>query len=361
MAVNVIDLVQKHINGPLTRQIASALAESEAKTQSAVAMAVPAITGALMKQAQTPAGADSLASLLDRTDTGLLANLTSALGSGAKGLMETGSTLTSGLFGPQLNAVSDGLSRASGMGKEKVVSLLALLAPVVMGVLAKVKREQGLDAAGLSNLLSSQSTFLSGLLPAGLGDTLGIGSMLSSGTKVRAGAERPGAKAAGAGRAAARTAERATERAVPEASSLLRKLLPIAVLAVIVLVAWGWWTGRDSSPVEAARPLQGVVGEAQTDLKNHVDTAATALRGVTDVESARAALPRLQTATQGIAALTPTLTGLPTETRSSLASAAAAAIKSLQPLADQALAVPGAEEVLGPAVIGLMDALAKLR
>ena len=357
MALNLIDLVQKNLSSPVLRQISSLLGESEASTQTAVAAAVPAVIGALMKQTSTPTGARDLAAQLDKTDTSFLSNLTSSLGGGARSLMDSGSNLVHGLFGSQLGAVNDGLSRASGMGKGAIASLLAVITPIVMGVLAKTKRDQGLDATGLSNLLGGQSSFLSGLLPAGMGDILGIGGLLGgAGAKVRATAERAGGYAADTGRAAART----TQRAASEGSSFVMKLLPLAALALLGLILWAWLSGRDKK-VEAAPPLQGVAAEVQTDLRGFVDSATSALRGITDVDTARAALPKLQAATQGITGLSSKLTTLPAAARSSIATAASTSYSSVQSLVDKVLAIPGVGDIVRPATTSLMDALAKLR
>jgi hypothetical protein len=358
MAVNLIDIVQRYLSGPVMRQISSLLGENEAKTQAAVSMAVPATIGALIKQASTPSGASSLSSLLDKADTGMLANLTSSLSGGAKGLMDKGAHLVNSLFGSSASAATDSISRASGLTKEKTASLLALVAPVAVGALAKVKRDQGLDAAGLASLLDGQSSFLSGLLPAGLADVLGIGNLVgSAGAKAHATADRAAGYSADAGRATARTAQAAAH----EGSSLLKKILPIAVLALLGLILWGWFANR-SKPVEAAPPVKTeLAGGTQAELKGFIDNATSALRGVTDVESAKAAVPKLQAATQSINTLSSKLSALSAEARSSLSASAATAKTSLQALADKALALPGVSDVLKPAVTSLMDALGKLR
>ncbi len=368
MAVNLVDLVQNHLTGPVMRQFGSLLGESEAATQSAVGLAVPATIGALMKQASTPSGASMLSSLLDKADTSMLGSLASSLGGGAKSLLDSGSNLVRSLFGSQANAVSDGVSRATGMGKDKITKLLALIVPIVIGVLAREKRDKGLDTAGITNLLGGQKSFLSGLLPAGLSDTLGITDLIgATGAKARAAADRAGEYAvrtadyaADTGRAAVRT----TARAAEEGTSILRKLLPLAALALLGLILWSWLAGRSGSKVDAAPRVEDAgagVGAVQTELTGYIDSATAALRNITDVESAKAAIPKLQAATKGVNTLSTTLSSLTSAARSSVSSAASTAITSLQALADKALALPGVSDVLKPTVTGLMDALGKLR
>ncbi len=363
MTVNLIDLVQRHLSGPVLRQISSILGESEATTEATVTTAVPTAIAALMKQASTPSGASALASHLDRVDTGLLGNLSSSLAGGAKGLMDGGASLARNLFGSQLDPLSDGLGRATGMGKGAITSLLALLTPIIAGVLSREKREKGLDANGLMSLLGGQKSFISGLVPADLSDALGLGAV---GAGARAAADRAGDYAVRAGDYVAdtgRAAVRATQYAAGEGTSILKKLLPFVVLLLLGLIAWRWIAGRSTSEVAAARPLGTDVKAAgpQADLSGTIDRAAGALRGVTDVESAKAALPALQAVAREIETLSSTIASQPSGVRSSIAASASTALSTLKSLGDKALAIPGVGEVLRPVMTSLTDGLTRLR
>ena len=355
MAANLIDLVQSYLGGPALRQISSVLGESESETQSALAVAVPATIGALVKQASTPAGASALSSLLEKTDTSLLGNLPASLSGGGKGLMEAGTSLGRSLFGSQLDGVSDALSRVTGMGKGVISSLLALITPIVLGVVAKEKRDKGLDASGLAQLLGSQTTFLSGLLPAGVSDALGL-SRNAAPEPVRAAAQRDPAPE----RVSARTAH----HAVQDAGSIWKTLLPVAALLLVALIGWSWFSGRTTSEVEASDTRTvtetGALDSARSQLSELIDGATRSLRGVTDVASAEAALPQIESAARGISGIA-ALDTLGAEADASLSSVASSATATLQPLVDKALALPGVAAVLEPATEALMDALDELR
>ena len=47
------------------------------------------------------------------------------------------------------------LSQQTGLDSSKVMDLMSRMAPVVMGLLGKQKREQGLDMGGLAGLLTN--------------------------------------------------------------------------------------------------------------------------------------------------------------------------------------------------------------
>lgn len=51
--------------------------------------------------------------------------------------------------------IQQGVSKASGLDANKIGALMAMLAPLVMGALGKVKRQQGLDAGGLARVLEN--------------------------------------------------------------------------------------------------------------------------------------------------------------------------------------------------------------
>ena len=49
------------------------------------------------------------------------------------------------------------ISKMSGLGGKQAGSLMTMLAPVLMGMLGKQKKEQNLDIGGLANLLNQQT------------------------------------------------------------------------------------------------------------------------------------------------------------------------------------------------------------
>jgi Bacterial protein of unknown function (DUF937) len=70
------------------------------------------------------------------------------------------STNIAGILGNILGAgnvspIQQGVSKATGLDANKIGALMAMLAPMLMGALGKVKRQQGLDAGGLSRVLEN--------------------------------------------------------------------------------------------------------------------------------------------------------------------------------------------------------------
>jgi outer membrane protein OmpA-like peptidoglycan-associated protein len=160
------------------------------------------------------------------TTSGGLSSLTSNLGSLASGasgspLGNLGGQFLSTIFGSNLSNVTDTLGRSTGLASGKMGSLLAMAAPLVLGVLGQHVRQNGMSAADLGNTLKAEAPSFQRLLPAG------VGSLFSGGSNLVAAAP---AKVAAAGN---------------------RWLWPIVLLALLVIAAL-WYFNRAKEPVSNA-------------------------------------------------------------------------------------------------------------
>jgi hypothetical protein len=174
---SILDMVQQQLGGGAADQISRQIGADPARTQSAIQMALPTLLGGLAHNAAQPGGAESLHGALDQ-HTGNLdalgslsggsgagggvpasANAPGGAGSGGGGLADVvGGALGGGLLGHILGgdrraAAEQGISRSTGLDQQQVGRLLMLLAPIVMGVLARRKQREGLDPAQLGNEL----------------------------------------------------------------------------------------------------------------------------------------------------------------------------------------------------------------
>ena len=169
----LLDTLSQQLGPGLVNQISSQLGTDDSQTQTAIATALPLLIGGLAKNAnQSQSQAQALSSALDNDHDGsLLDNLGSLLGGGGGGglagalgsaLGGGGSRATDGdgilghILGGKRGAVEQGVSRASGLDASKVGPLLAMLAPVVMGALGKVKRQQNMNADEVAATLNRE-------------------------------------------------------------------------------------------------------------------------------------------------------------------------------------------------------------
>ncbi len=152
------DLLGQQGGGDALGQISNMLGADQNVTNSAIQMALPVILSGLANNAATPQGAESLNNALEKDhDGGILDMLGGFLGGQAPQSRQTdGGGILGHILGPKQGQVAQEISNKSGMDIGQVAKLLITLAPIVMGFLGKQKRQNGLDAGGITDLLTGQ-------------------------------------------------------------------------------------------------------------------------------------------------------------------------------------------------------------
>lgn len=189
-------LIQGAIGQQVVSSAASQLGIDQKQAQSAVAAAVPFLLTALNKNAQS-GGAEGISNALSQHNGSILDNLGGFLSQG--GNQQDGLGILGHVLGNKQGNVEQAISQQSGLNTSQVVSVLAMVAPVVMGFIGKQKNEQNLDSNGLTGLLgglmSNQSTAANGISLGGFeslldqdgdgkvdaSDLMGLGSKLLGG------------------------------------------------------------------------------------------------------------------------------------------------------------------------------------
>ncbi len=182
----LMDLVSQYLGSDQVDEIARKLGASREQTENAIGMALPTLLGAVAKKADNEDEVHHLHQTLEKQDHSLLDQLGGLLGGGqstASGIQalsgaDVGSLL-GGLLGGRQSKVEQGIGKASGLSVSQVGSLLAMLAPLFMGVLAKKSKSENMDVGGLSGMLRGERKNMenqaSGGLIAGLLDQDGDG------------------------------------------------------------------------------------------------------------------------------------------------------------------------------------------
>ena len=179
--------------------LADSVGASEDETRKAIGTAVPALLGGLAVETENPDSAAALTKAVENDHSGDIFDQLSALldGSGS-GKQFDGAGIVGHLFGDDEGKVVNSLSAKSGADSGLVKKLLPILAPIVMGWLAKRLTGSGASGSaapsagsgGLSDILGSVLGQASGSSGGGLVDI--IGGMLG-------GASGGSAPAAGSG------------------------------------------------------------------------------------------------------------------------------------------------------------------
>ena len=164
---SILDAVQQQLGPDTIQQMSNALGADPNATSNAVSLALPALLGGLSQNAAEPQGAAALDNALNQHDGSILDNLGGLLG-GATGGGGIGGAILGHIFGGRRTTVEQGVGRGSGLNAAQVAQLMAMLAPIVMGVLGRMKQKKGLDANRLPEVLNDGGD-------GGLG---GLGSIL---------------------------------------------------------------------------------------------------------------------------------------------------------------------------------------
>ncbi|MEM7141868.1 MAG: DUF937 domain-containing protein [Actinomycetota bacterium] len=125
------------------------------EAEKATGLGLEAILGGLARNAETPEGAASLRTALERhEDGGALGDLGSF---GSAERSADGGKILGHVFGQDQQALAQGIAGKSGLDVGSIMKLLPALAPVVMGMLGKKSNEGGLDASGLGSVLQGEA------------------------------------------------------------------------------------------------------------------------------------------------------------------------------------------------------------
>jgi Bacterial protein of unknown function (DUF937) len=372
MATNLVSQIVEALGPTIVSRIASSLGLDQSATQKTVGAAVPGLLAAFISLVSKPQGASKLNDAVAKQPAGVLSSLAEVIGgSGEKAFIDKGSSaLTSLLGGTTAPALASALGRYAGIGEGGSKSLLGLLGPAVLGVLAHEQRDRGLDASGLARLLTSQKDNVAAALPSGFSKYLSDAGILEG---VTTATTRPASR---------EYAPQTPARAAPAWPWLLGALALLAVGAL----AWNHWAGRHRHVAEAPSPkietpaaetgqtaeapyvgllnkLRGIkVGDVDIgDLSTAaVNDLYTSLSGIKDADTAQSALPGLTKATSEFDQLNGLLSQLSPETRKTLVDTFASIRPNLAHLVDKVLAIPGVGAIIKPAVDAInakLDAL----
>jgi hypothetical protein len=162
---SILDAVRQQLGPDSIQQMSSTLGADPAATSKAISLALPALLGGLSQNAAHPQGAAALDSALEQHDGSILDNLGGLLGGGAAGGI--GGAILGHIFGNKRAPVEQGVGHGSGLDAAQVAQLMAMLAPIVMGILGRMKKEKGIDAKALPNVLNQPGLGADDLLRMG--------------------------------------------------------------------------------------------------------------------------------------------------------------------------------------------------
>jgi Bacterial protein of unknown function (DUF937) len=398
MATNLVSLIMQFLTPDIIARIAATLGLGRTEAQTGISAAVPALLAAFSGVADKPGGSQILADAI-KNQSGVLDNVMSMVGGGSpSSLVDRGSNMLASLLGSHdQSALAGAVGKFAGIGQSTGSSLIGMLGPVIMGVIGKQIGSRSLDAGSVSGLLASQKEQIAQALPQGFGKLLGGTGILDSldgAAETAAAAANQAGRAANAaaaqvgqyGSSASRSAGYAGQQARAAASatpSWIYWAIPALVVAGLLFYLFGRDTERvaQQTPPPVTQTKQVTEGMAPREqprmappaqsimvggvdigkqLGDNLGNLRTSLAGITDVESARAALPKLQEATAAIDKVNGMVPQLSAEQRVSVSGLVTPAMAAINQLLEKVVAIPGVGDVLKPTVDNLKTKLADL-
>ena len=175
---SLMDGLKALITPEVVSKASSIFGESEFALTKGFDAAVPMVLGGLANKATDRSFMSKLFDLVKEpaADGSILGNVAGLLGSGTSSSpMGLGSRLMSMLFGGNTSPLTSALSNSAGLRPSTASSLLNLAAPLVVSFLGRTVRRDGLDSAGLTNMLLGQRSSILGVLPNSLSSVLDVG------------------------------------------------------------------------------------------------------------------------------------------------------------------------------------------
>ncbi|MBN1498249.1 MAG: DUF937 domain-containing protein [Spirochaetes bacterium] len=151
----VIDMLASGLGTDAVDAISQNLGIDKDKASVAVSGAIPMLVKALARNTEDEKGAESLFNTLEKKHDGSVLDDIAGYLNNAD--IQDGGKILKHVLGGQRGAVEKGLGSLAGLNASQVGSVLATLAPLVLGALSRSKGEQSLDAGGLADLLRSES------------------------------------------------------------------------------------------------------------------------------------------------------------------------------------------------------------
>ena len=163
-SINLVDMIRGYLTGDSVNAISSLIGASGEQTRAGVTAAVPGLLAGLDRAASTPDGVRRITSAIDDSDESMLDN---PLGMFSRSFTADSSSgmLHSIMGAGGLSELTSSVGRASGLSGKGASSIIAMLAPLVFGVLKRVKSMAGPGRFDVADLLAGQRANIAAAAP----------------------------------------------------------------------------------------------------------------------------------------------------------------------------------------------------
>lgn len=150
--MDIMDLISKQLSNPdILKQIGDSVNAKPDQVEKVAKLGLPTMLEQLNRNTKDKEGKLALTNALDQHKDDNMDDITGFLK-----VVDTkdGAKILEHVFSNKNQKVQSTLSKQSGMKTSQVSGIMAMLAPMVLGILGNQKKSQNLDADGVSNMIS---------------------------------------------------------------------------------------------------------------------------------------------------------------------------------------------------------------
>jgi len=184
--MDLMQILQGQLSDDVLGQLSDQIGADKQQTATAASGIFATLLGGLANNASSEGGLASLGAALDRDHDGSILDDVVGMvggmmqgGGGASNALN-GSGILGHILGDRQEVAAQQVSQSSGLSMDQVMKLMPVLAPIVMGVLGRVKNQGGLDLGNLAGILTGSAQ---NAQSGGFGDLIGsvLGGVLGGG------------------------------------------------------------------------------------------------------------------------------------------------------------------------------------
>ncbi len=157
---NLMELLQGQLSDELLDQLGQQIGSTDRQQTATAANGVFSTLIAALNKNASGGGVSALSSALDRDHDGSILDDLAGMLTGTNQQAQQNTSMLNGagilkhVLGGSQNNIVEMIARMSGLNNSGTGKLMVMLAPMVMGMLGKQKRQNQLDDNGLSDMLS---------------------------------------------------------------------------------------------------------------------------------------------------------------------------------------------------------------
>ena len=374
--MSMFETIVRGLSPELIARVASQLGAPQSAVQKGVDAAAPAVVSAILGATRSDSGMAAFSDALSQSSSQTDPEFASSLDARFRSVAETGSdALASIIGGGQMGVLASRLRDFAGLPEGSAGAVLGVVNSALMRNLGNVAAERGLDGRALVSALNSEKSAIAQALPADFARTLqsaglieAISDQLGPGAPQPVENERRPAQVRPVEHRAAAAVR--PEPVQPQGRPWWHWVVGLAALGLLIWFGSSLLRGTPKEAVvvepvkETVTATPAAVPEASaavTTATAIVERLGTALNGITDEASARAAVPTLGTIRDDLAGLQTVFGAIPADGRTAVQGVLTAALPTLKTATDRLLGETGIAAIIKPVLDEITNVVSNFR